>query len=365
MNLLTLCVEKSVSSWKYKAAQLGHKMVKKIFYSLAIVVILLIASYFLQPIKKGKGSDPATRYELIKNWPQLPAGFTLGNPTGIGIDTNQNIVVFHRADRNWSLFESMPDKPIQSKTILVIDKDNGHLISSWGDNLFIMPHGLTVDQENNIWVTDVGLNQVFKFSHNGKLLLTLGEAKVSGNDSLHFNKPTAVAIAKNGSFYVSDGYGNSRIIKFSAQGKYLFEWGKKGKRENEFDIPHGISLDINENVYVADRENNRIQVFDPNGKFLRQFSDKSFGAIGSVAFDKTQTKLFAVDDFTFLKLKHHGSDVLILDTAGQVHTRFGRSGSYEGVIAWYHDLVVDREENIYVGDIQGNKIRKFKKVSIH
>ena len=109
--------------------------------------------------------------------------------------------------------------------------------------------------------------------------MKLGEAKVAGNDSLHFNKPTGIAIAKDGSFYVSDGYGNNRIIKFSVQGKYLFEWGQKGNKEGEFNIPHAISLDSNGNVYVADRENNRIQVFDPNGKYIKQFKGKTFGAI--------------------------------------------------------------------------------------
>ena len=303
------------------------------------------------------------KYEFVKNWLDLPKDLKLGNPTGICIDSNQNIVVFHRADREWSLIGSMPDKPIRSKPILIIDKDTGKLLESWGDNLFIMPHGLKVDNENNIWVTDIGLNQIFKFSHEGKLLMKLGEGKVAGNDSLHFNKPTDITIANDGSFYVSDGYGNSRVIKFSATGKYLLEWGKKGDKEGEFNIPHGISLDSNGNVYVADRENNRIQVFDSNGKFLKQFTDKTFGAICSVAFNKTQSKLFAVDDFTFLKLKHRGSDVFIFDTEGKVQTRFGRSGNYQGNTSWYHDLTVDKDENIYIGDILGNTIQKFRKVS--
>ena len=287
----------------------------------------------------------------------------LGNPTGISIDTNQNIVVFHRANREWSLFGSMPDKPIQSETILIINKDSGKLINSWGDNLFVMPHGLKADSDNNIWVTDVGLHQIFKFSYDGKLLLKLGQAGIAGNDSSHFNKPTDVAIAKDGSFYVSDGYENSRIIKFSATGKYLFEWGKKGDNEGEFNIPHGISLDDNGNVYVADRENNRIQEFDSTGKFIRHFSDNSFGAISAVASDKS--KLFVVDDVTFLKVKHRGSDVFIFDTTGKVQTRFGRSGFYNGKTSWYHDLAVDKDENIYVGDILGNTIQKFRKVPNH
>jgi peptidylamidoglycolate lyase len=336
-------------------------MLRKIIYSLAILSGLLFCAYFLQPLKQGKGLDKTTKYELVNNWPQLPNDLKLGNPTGIDIDTNQNLVVFHRAGRKWPLIGSMPDEPIKHKTILFINKENGKLITSWGDNLFIMPHGLTVDSENNIWVTDVGLHQVFKFSHDGKLLLTLGEAKVAGDDTSHFNQPTDVAVAKDGSFYVSDGYGNSRVVKFSAEGKYLFEWGGKGTKQGEFNIPHGISLDDKGNVYVADRENNRIQVFTADGKFINQISDKTFAAICSVAISKTNNQLFAVDDLRFLKLKHRGSDVFVFDTLAQVQTRFGRSGSFEGSTSWYHDLTIDNEGNMYVGDILGNTIQKFKK----
>jgi peptidylamidoglycolate lyase len=336
-------------------------MIKKIAFVVFALAVVSLTCYFFQPIKRGKGLDATTRYELVKYWLQLPPGLKLGNPTGISIDTNGNIVVFQRAGREWPLFGSMPTEPIKDKTILIINKDNGKLIDSWGNNIFIMPHGLTVDSDNNIWATDVGLNQVFKFSHDGKLLMKLGEAGVPGNDSLHFNKPTAVAIAKDGSFYVSDGYGNSRILKFSAQGKYLLEWGKKGDKEAQFNIPHGINLDYNGNIYVADRENNRIEVFDPDGRFIKQFTDKTFGAICAVAFDNTQNKLLATDDFTFLNLKHRGSDIFIFDTSGHVQTRFGRSGSYEGPTTWYHDLTTDKDGNIYVGDILGNTIQKFKK----
>jgi peptidylamidoglycolate lyase len=330
-------------------------MLKKILYGTLIPAAGILLAYFIQPIKKGRGANLSTTYELVKDWPQLPAGITLGNPTGMCLDTNQNLVVFHRGDRTWPLLTSMPHQPIAGKTILIINKDNGTLINSWGADQFIMPHGLTVDRENNIWVTDVGLHQVFKFSHEGKLLLKLGEAGIAGHDSVHFNKPTAVAVAKDGSFYASDGYGNSRIIKFTAQGKYLFEW------EHEFNIPHDICLDNQGNVYVADRENNRIQVFDQNGQFIKQFTNNTFGAICAIAFNKTGTKLFAVDDLSFLKIKHRGSDVLVLDSTGQVQTRFGRSGMYEGPPTWYHTLAVDKDENIYVGDILQNKIRLFRK----
>jgi peptidylamidoglycolate lyase len=193
-------------------------IIKKAIYLILIITGLLVVCYFFQPIKKGKGLDETNKYQLVKNWPNLPKDFLLGNPTGIDIDTDNNVVVFHRGDRKWPLIGSMSEKPIKNNTILILDSKDGKIIDGWGKNMFIMPHGLTVDAQNNIWITDVGLHQAFKFSHDGKLLLQLGEANVSGNDSGHFNKPTDIAIAKDGSFYVTDGYGNNRVVKFSAKG---------------------------------------------------------------------------------------------------------------------------------------------------
>ncbi len=336
---------------------------KKILCILLFLIAILFAFYLLQDKKIAKQAQQIPMYELVPNWPQLPAGFVLGNPTGMGVDSSQNIFVFHRADRAWPLSNIMPGDFISSKTILQLDRETGRIINSWGENLFIMPHGLRVDKQNNVWVTDVGLHQVFKFTHEGQLLLKIGEAKVHGNDKIHFNMPTDIAIANDGSFYISDGYGNSRVVKFSATGQYLFEWGTKGDKEGQFDIPHGITLDKNGNVYVADRENSRIQVFDPSGKFLKQYADKTFGNMCAVTIDPITQKLFAVDDLNFLKLKHRGSDAIIFDRNGTVQNRFGRSGSYNGPVCWYHDIAVDDKENIYIGDILGNTLLKFKKIA--
>lgn len=334
---------------------------RRLLYFVLSLLLFLTAYYFYTKHKKqGKGLDGTTKYEPVNAWPQFPDDFTLGNPTGIGIDTSQNIFVFQRAGREWPIIGGMPETAIPAATILVLDRNTGKLLNSWGDSLFIMPHGLTVDKDDNVWVTDVGLQQVFKFSHDGRLLMKLGEARVAGKDSMHFDKPTDVAVADDGSFYVSDGYGNSRLIKFSAEGKYLFEWGKSGSGEGEFDIPHGISLDESGNVYVADRGNERVQVFDSAGKFLKQWTDNSFGDLCSVAYDENSKKLFAVDDARYLQLMHLGSDVIVFDSAGVVQNRFGRSVGYEGKKCWYHDVAVDRDGNVYVGDILGNRVQKFK-----
>ncbi len=280
-------------------------MIQKAIYILSGITALLIITFALQPLRKGQGLDTRTVYQLDKDWPQLPTSIQLGNPTGIDLDTSQQVVVLHRADRKWPLLVPMPRDRIQQKTVFFIDKDNGQLLHSWGNNLFIMPHGLTVDHENNIWITDVGLHQVFKFSNAGQLLLQLGEAGVTGNDSTHFNMPTGVAVANDGTFYVSDGYGNSRIMRFAADGKYLSEWGKKGDKAGEFNIPHGIALDHHGLVYVADRENNRIQVFSATGRFIKELSG-NWGAINSVDFDPLRLQLVASDDIFFFKGKTPG-----------------------------------------------------------
>lgn len=301
-------------------------------------------------------------YEWVKDWPSLPEGFKLGNPTGLAIDSSGNLLVFHRASREWPDVGPLPDSPITEKTILVIDPGTGRLLDSWGDHLFIMPHGLQVDKDNNIWLTDCGLHQVMKFSHNGQLLMKLGEAGKPGHDSAHFNMPTDVAIAQDGSFYVSDGYGNSRIVKFSSTGKFLFEWGRKGTKQSEFDIPHALTLDHEGHVYVADRENRRVQIFDADGHFLQEWKDDSYGRISSIAKIPNSSNLIAVDDkVTGLELIHLGSDLIEFDHGGKVLHRLGRTGSYDGPKCWYHDLTVDKYGNIYIGDILGNTIQKFRK----
>lgn len=323
------------------------------------LIFLSFSLIFLSCSSKQHSGETESSYELVQNWPQLPEGTVLGNPTGIGIDTQQHIFIFSRAGRPWS--EPMPDSFITSNTVLMLDKDSGKLLKSWGANLFIMPHGLTVDKNNNVWVTDVGLHQVFKFTHDGQLIMKLGTAKVAGTDSTHFNLPTDVAVADDGSFYVSDGYGNSRVVKFSSNGTYLFSWGSMGNKPGEFNLPHAIDLDAEGNVYVADRENSRIQEFDKNGKFIRQWHKNSFGKMYSLTVNKKNNHLVGVDyviDDTIPK----GSDLLFFENTNDAVSTVGRSGSYRGPVCRYHDVDMDDEGNLYVGDILGNTIQKFRLV---
>jgi peptidylamidoglycolate lyase len=150
------------------------------------LLLLFIASYCFQSLKKGKGISRRVSYVWVKNWPQLLDDIILGNPTGIAVDTNGNIIVFHCGRRKWPLVGAFPETLLPEKAILVPDHESGKIIASWGANLFVIPHGLRVDDQDNIWVTDVGLHQVIKFTHDDQLLMTVGEARVPGSDRDHF-----------------------------------------------------------------------------------------------------------------------------------------------------------------------------------
>ncbi|HLO80220.1 MAG TPA: peptidyl-alpha-hydroxyglycine alpha-amidating lyase family protein [Chitinophagaceae bacterium] len=323
--------------------------------------LLLIGALLLFSCKLAtkQNNTQLAEYQLVPNWPALPAGYPLSQVTGVGIDKAQNVFLFHRTGRKWT--EPFPDSMISVNTILMMDRQTGKMLNSWGANQFVMPHGLTVDKDDNVWVTDVALHQVFKFTHEGQLLMTLGQARQAGTDSLHFNLPTDVAVASDGSLYVSDGYGNSRVVKFSPSGKYLFAWGTKGDQPGQFKTPHGIDLDAAGNVYVADRENNRIQKFDADGKFINSWKNDLAEQLYSLTVDKSHNQVFAADYLTQLKLKPLGSDIIHLDTSLHFFSRFGRSGQYEGPISRYHDIAIDNEGNIYAGDILNNTIQKFSK----
>jgi peptidylamidoglycolate lyase len=225
-----------------------------------------------------------------------------------------------------------------------------------------MPHGLEIDDEDNIWITDVGLHQVIKFDSNGNELMIVGEENTPGNDSLHFNLPTDLAVSENGSFYVSDGYGNSRIVKFSPAGEYLFEWGVYGENKNEFNIPHGIDLDKEGNVYVADRENNKIQKFDSLGNYIAEWKNEEVGQLYSININNYDKYLFGIDYIGVENLIPIGSDIIKFDLDLNLKSKFGRSGDYDGPKARYHDIQLDNQGNIYVGDILNNTIQKFKPI---
>lgn len=297
-----------------------------------------------------------SEYRVVHGWPILPEGYILGQTTGVAVDSRNNVFVFHRAGREWT--ESFPSEPISVSTIEVFDGTSGMLLASWGKDFFIMPHGLTIDESDNVWVTDVGRHQVFKFTHDGRLLLTLGTAGVPGADSTHFNLPTDIAVLSDGSFYVSDGYGNSRVVKFSPAGEFQFQWGTKGVGPGQFDLPHGITTDANGNVYVADRSNARVQVFDAKGEFLSEWKNTQLGRPYSVAIGKTGDA-FVVDGGDQPEAPPDRSGAFRLSLDGNIEKAFGRFGNYDGQFRLAHDIAVASDGSVYVVDAWGMRVQKF------
>jgi len=295
---------------------------------------------------------------LSKSWPEPESVISIGSPTGLGIDSKNNLVIFHRSGRQWT--NPLPKDKIKENVISYLNIKSGQVINSWGYNMFVMPHGLEIDNNDNIWVTDVALHQVFKFNPNGKLLLTLGKSFKPGNDQNHFNMPTDVSVLSDGSFYVSDGYGNSRIMKFSKQGKFLFQIDGFGKGKNEFNIPHGIDNDLQNNIYVADRENNRVKKYDNKGDLLKIWQNKTSQQLYSVKVDNKNDLVYAIDYYIKDGKEIMGSNIFVLDKELNLLNKFGRSGNYKGPITRYHDIEIDQFGSIYAADILNNIIQVFK-----
>ncbi len=297
-------------------------------------------------------------YHVVHGWPVLPDGEILGAVAGVGVDSHDDVLVFQRAGRAWPASNELDLTPIAAPTILRFDGRTGVLLGRWGAGRFAMPHGLTVDRADNVWLTDVALQQVYEFSRDGHLLLTLGERGVAGDDSAHFNRPTDVAVAPDGSFYVSDGYRNTRVLKFAPDGRFLFQWGTKGTGPGELDLPHGIALDAAGRVYVADRSNARVQIFDATGHYVGEWKSGSIGRPYDVAFGP-DGNAFIIDGGDQPPAPPDRSGLVVLRPDGALVGRFGRFGNYDGELAMGHDLAVAKDGAVYVGDITGRRVQKF------
>jgi peptidylamidoglycolate lyase len=305
---------------------------------------------------KGRQVEVAEPYSVVHGWPQLPPGFVLGQVSGVAIDSHNHVFVFHRAENSWATDKS---HFIASPAVLCFDGASGKLLFSWGENRFLDPHGLRVDRNDNVWVTDRGLQQVLEFTHDGKPLLTIGTERTAGVDGTHFNLPTDIAFAANGDIYVSDGYGNNRVAKFSPDGKFLFDWGKKGDGPGEFNLPHSVAVDAEGLVYVADRSNSRIQIFDANGKFLKMWKSEELGRPWSLTVGPDNL-LYVVDGGDLKPAPPDRGRVLKLDLSGKILAKWSRYGNYDGQIYWGHDLAVGKDGAVYVGDVyHGMRVQKF------
>jgi len=323
--------------------------------------------------REGK-SLPGSHYSVVPGWPAKETASYLGQVSGIAIDTYGNAVIFHRGDRTWNgnTFKSDNsygmDKnvPIPQDTVLTVNS-TGHIINQWGNNFFFLPHMITIDKQNNVWVTDVAMHQVFKFGPYGgddkKPLLTLGTKFEPGNDDSHYCKPTSVAVsADTKTFYVSDGYCNSRIIKYSitvtSDGKHavnkITEWGKTAgvmsisRGPYNFNIPHSLTLAEDKNlICVADRENGRVLCFDTDGNAKKEIQPEGFGGrIFGISYAKQQLYAVSGPEFNPLAPKPVG---FILDVeSGAIDGTFQVPDGLKNP----HDVVVSEDAStIYVVEL--------------
>ena len=275
------------------------------------------------------------RYEVIETWGTLPQGWTFGPMSAVATDSQDRVYAFQRKD----------------PPILVFDK-NGTFLSSWGSSAFADPHGINIVNDV-IYVTDRDDHVALKFTLDGKPLMvvgTRGQASDTGatkdielppRSAGPFNKPTEMMVAPSGDLYVSDGYRNSRVHRFSSQGALLDSWGKPGKEEpGEFHLPHSLWVDRQSQVYVCDRENSRIQVFSAAGKFLSQWKD----------IHKPTDIYFDAQEIAYVSEQR--PSISVLEKNGTVRARFETAGSG-------HGLWVDSRGDIYLAQVGGKRLSKY------
>jgi DNA-binding beta-propeller fold protein YncE len=273
-------------------------------------------------------------YTVNEDWAHLPEGVEM-KAAAVAVDSQDRVYCFNRS----------PEHPI-----LIFDRD-GNFLSSWGAGVFVFPHAIRIDEQDLVWITDRDRGQFMKFTTDGQLLETIGTKGYRSDTGIPaddfssagwkkvthgggpFNLPTDIAVAPSGEMFMSDGYGNARVHKFSPEGKHLFSWGEPGNAPGQFNLPHGVWIDRRGRLLVADRENDRVQIFDQDGKLLSIWSTELIGP----AF-------FYVDDDDIVYIpEHNGGMVSILTLDGERLARWGGP-----IHRSCHGIWVDSRGDLYV-----------------
>jgi peptidylamidoglycolate lyase len=322
--------------------------------SLAALTTAAVAGSAMQ--EKG-GTDDFGPYQPAANWikPMRPGYLE----RGVSVFAESPNRIFFTSDLEFvprrgpgGAGAPKPDDASPDHHFIMVLDANGNVIEEWKqwDSILKMPHRVAIspyDPERNVWIIDRENEQIFKFSHDGKrLLLTLGEKGVIGNDDKHFGRPTDIAFLPDGSFYIADGYTNTRVIKFDKNGKYLFQWGSDGTGPGQFKVQvHDVAVDAKGRVFVADRGNNRVQIFDANGKYLDQWPNI-----------KAPSYIHITKDGYVWVVSGQGNRIAKYDMNGKLLTYWGMYGSFPGGLDDPHDLSVDSDGNVYVAIFSTQKV---------
>jgi DNA-binding beta-propeller fold protein YncE len=350
---------------------------------LGLVALVATAALHAQPINPGTAQPAApvnsapNPYRTIEGWAKMPEGRIWGSTAAVDIDPDgSSIWVAERCAAQGFV----PPSQMREGQVFNCDGSNldpilkfdasGKLVKAFGAGLFVFPHGLHRDFEGNIWVTD-GAGRgakgqtVQKFSPDGRLLMTLGKPGKAGAGLDEFNAPSSVVVARNGDIFVGDGHGgdtNARIVKFSKDGKFIKTWGKKGSAPGEMDIPHTLAMDSRGRLFLGDRQNNRIQIFDQNGVFLDAWSQ--FSRPSGVFIDKNDTIYVADSESESVSKNHDGwrrgirigkvSDGVVTAFIPDPVDKATGSSAAEGVAA-------DAAGNIYGAEVGPKRLMKYVK----
>lgn len=295
--------------------------------------------------------DMCTWYEVDPNWPQRPAAFTWEAVSGVFVDRDDNV---------WMFTRSVP--PVQ------VYSPEGKLIRAWGEDFIKTSHHMKIDHEGFVWLADIGLHVVRKCTPSGQVVLTLGTVGQPGEDERHLDQPTDMAVLPSGDIFVSDGYGNNRIVHFDSQGRFVKSWGKLGTGPGEFSIPHAIAADSQGRLYVADRNNVRVQVFDTQGNFLAEWRNIvtpwGFWISRDDAIWVCGSSPMPWYDFKVLGCPPKDQLFMRFDTTGRLQQlwtvpKAADGQERPGECNWVHAMAIDSHGNLYCGDIMGKRLQKF------
>jgi len=281
-------------------------------------------------------------YELVDGWAKLPEGWSFFDVGGISIDDQDKVYVLNRSDH----------------PIMIFDRE-GNLLNSWGEGFFNRAHGSCIGPDGSLWCTDDRNHIAAKFTPEGKLLMTLG-TKGQASDTGYFrtfdyweslariqrgappfNRPTGVTVTPSGEIYIADGYGNARIHKFTADGKLLFSWGEPGGAPGQFRLPHSIWLDKKGRIWIPDRENSRIQIFNSQGEFITEWTDV------------IRPTGVSIDDEEIVYVSELCLRVSIFTIDGKLLARWGNEGKDKETALFHapHAIAVDSRGDLYVGEV--------------
>ena len=279
----------------------------------------------------GQGTH---QYTVHENWWSLPEGWEFGWIPAVAVDSQDRVYVYSRSEH----------------PMVVFDRD-GNFLTSWGDDILKDAHGIYIDENDHIYCTERETHVVQKFTTDGELLMTLGTMDQPGGEGEPFNLPTDFALGPDGEMYVSDGYGNSRIHKYSPDGELIKSWGQPGSGPGEFDLPHCVRVDPRNRLMVADRENNRIQFFTLDGEYIEEWSDL------------LQPDTIYIDEEDLVYIAELGQRISIMTLDGEVVSQWGseRGSDVPGeFMACPHGIWLDSYGDIYVGEVQADaRLQKY------